>query len=262
MTSGMEHAAATLGHLLFGSGDAGVFVLNDWMSDTSSWDDARGYLDRARLTWAFTDLRGYGRSRGWVGQFTITEAAADVVALADALGWTTFSVVGHSMSSLVALHLAQQHPARVRKVVALTPPPPAGFGVDEAGLAGIQALARADDATRLAGLSERFGTRLSPTWTAFKAGAWRSSADAEAVARYAAMFARDGLPDRTTAIAAPVLAITGEQDVPPMRRDAVAVSLGALCRELTVSALTDCGHYPMQECPPLTAALIERFLVP
>ena len=69
----------------------------------------------AFLIWELTeehpvvDLRGYGRSRGRTGAFTLEEAAADVLALGDALGLTRFAVVGHSMSPLVALHLAPHH---------------------------------------------------------------------------------------------------------------------------------------------------------
>ncbi len=74
------------------------------------------------------------------------------------------------------------------------------------------------------------------------------------------MFASDGLPNPTARITVPVLAITGEQDLPPMRSDAVKLSLGPLCAQLTVTALADAGHYPMQEMPPLTVALVERFL--
>jgi pimeloyl-ACP methyl ester carboxylesterase len=57
-----------------------------------------------------------------------------------------------------------------------------------------------------------------------------------------------------------VLAITGEQDLLPMRSGAVAHALGPLCDRLVVSPLADSGHYPMQEMPPLTVALVERFL--
>jgi alpha/beta hydrolase fold len=94
-----------LGHELFGSGPTRVVVMNDWLCDTSTWDGARPLLDSARFTFAFADLRGYGRSRGRAGAFTIEEAAADVLALTTALGWTRFALLGHSMSSLIALHL-------------------------------------------------------------------------------------------------------------------------------------------------------------
>jgi len=163
------------------------------------------------------------------------------------------------MSALVAIHLAQGQADRVSHVVVLTPPPPAGFGADDAALATSRGLALADDATRLAALSARFG-RLSPGWTSFKASRWRATADPAAAAAYVGMFARDGVPDPTARVAAPVLAITGEQDAPYMRKDAVAGHLGPLCDRLEVAALADSGHYPMQEVPPLTVALVEKFL--
>ncbi len=249
-----------LGHEVLGTGPARVVVMNDWLCDTSTWNGARPYLDGARFTFAFADLRGYGRSRGRAGDFTLLEAARDVLALADALGWTRFAVVGHSMSSLVALHLAQTHPDRIARAVALTPPPPTGFGADEAMLAASRALALADDATRLEIFAQRLSARLSPAWAAFKVAEWRRAADPAAAAAYVAMFARDGMPDRTTRIAVPVLAVTGEQDAPPMRSEAVAQALGPMCANLEIAPLADCGHYPMQEMPPLTVALVERFL--
>jgi 3-oxoadipate enol-lactonase len=76
-----------LGYDLVGSGSRKVIVLNDWMCDTSTWDAARVYLDGERFSWAFSDLRGYGRSRGQSGSFSLVEATADVLALADSLNW-------------------------------------------------------------------------------------------------------------------------------------------------------------------------------
>jgi 3-oxoadipate enol-lactonase len=256
----IERDTAPLGHEIFGSGPSRVVILNDWLCDTSTWDGARPYLDVARFAFAFTDLRGYGRSRGRAGSFAVQEGAADVLALADALGWPRFAVVGHSMSTLVALHLAQHHADRISRAVVLTPPPPTGFGADDAAVAASRALALADDTTRSALLSQRFAARLSPGWTAYKVARWRAGADPAAAAAYVGMFARDGLPDPTARITVPVLAITGEQDSPPMRSGAVARALGPLCDQLTVSPLADSGHYPMQEMPPLTVALVERFL--
>jgi 3-oxoadipate enol-lactonase len=252
--------AERLGHDRVGSGAAPILVLNDWMCDTSTWDGARPYLDRERFSWVFVDLRGYGRSRGRSGAFTAIEAASDVIALADAFGWRRFSVVGHSMSSLVALHLAQHHPDRVERAVLLTPPPPAGFGAPDSVIESARALARSDDATRAEALRQRFGSRLSKGWAIHKAARWSATADPEAAAGYVAMFMRDGVPDPTARVAVSVLAITGAHDVPPMQRDAVLRNLSPMCDDLEVTALADSGHYPMQEVPPLTVALVERFL--
>src|SRR5277367_5593790 len=157
-----------IGHERLGSGPRAVIVLNDWICDTSTWDGARAYLDAGAFTWAFADLRGYGRSRGQAGEFTVEEAAADAIALADALGWRRFAIVGHSMSCLVALHLAQHFPDRIDRAIVLTPPPPAGFGADGARLDAMRAMA-IDDAKRMTFLRSRLGDRLSEGWLRFKA---------------------------------------------------------------------------------------------
>ena len=262
MNADAKPVTEPLGHELVGVGHTRVLVMNDWLCDTSTWDGARPLLDEQRFTFAFADLRGYGRSRGRAGAFTVEEASGDVLALADALRWSRFAIVGHSMSALVALHLAQRYADRIERAVVLTPPPPAGFGADDATLAASRALALADDAPRLAYLEERFGTRLSPGWTKYKAARWSERADRVAAAGYVAMFARDGLPDPRRRISVPVLAVTGEHDAPPMRSEAVARALAPLCDGLTVTPIAESGHYPMQEVPALTVALVERVLGP
>jgi pimeloyl-ACP methyl ester carboxylesterase len=250
----------TIGYDRVGAGPLPVIVTNDWIGDTSTWDGARPYLDTTRFSWVFADLRGYGCSRGMAGRFDLGEAAGDVLDLAATLGMQRFFLVGHSMSSLVALHLAQQAPERVMAAVGLTPPPPGGFGADEAMMAMLREAALGDDAFRVASLKANWGDRLSDGWVAFKAARWGEAADRPAVAAYATMFARDGLPDRSRRIRIPVLAVAGEEDAPPMRGEAVRTALAPLCDRLTVVALARCGHYPMQECPPLLATVVERFL--
>jgi 3-oxoadipate enol-lactonase len=160
---------------------------------------------------------------------------------------------------LVALHLAQHHDDRIEHAVLLTPPPPTGFGADDAAIAMSRAMAEADAETQLAWFTARGGGRLSAGWTAFKAARWRATADPKAASGYVRMFMRDGLPDPTRPITVPVRAITGEEDAPPLRCEAVMRALSPLCSDLVVSPLP-CGHYPMQEMPPRLVALVERFL--
>lgn len=260
MTHPESARAEPLGYDLVGAGPTRVVVLNDWLCDTTTWDPARPYLDVSRFTFAFTDLRGYGRSRGRSGAFTLEEAAHDVLTTAETLGWGRFALVGHSMSALVALHLAQHHAERVERVVALTPPPPRGMGADDGVIDALRAVAHGDDEARGRLLARLWGERLSAGWTSYKAGRWRAQAEPAAVAAYVTLFARDGLPAPEAAISVPVLALTGEEDAPAMRSEGVRRALGPLCADLTVTPLGDCGHYPMQEMPPLTVALVERFL--
>lgn len=249
-----------LGYDVYGSGPKSVIVLNDWVSDTSSWDPARPYLDQQAYRWVFADLRGYGRSIEQRGEYTVTEAAGDVLQLADALDLRSFALVGHSMSALIALHLAQQPSTRVSRAVLITPPPPRGLGMDEAGVAGMEALGAGDDAYRLAALRGLWGDRLGDGWARYKARRWRETADPKAAAAYQRIFTRDGVPSPTAPVSVPVLAIAGEEDLPPMRGVAVTEQYRGLCPQLSVFAITDSAHYPMQETPPLLASLVQQFL--
>lgn len=250
-----------LGYDTHGRGALRVLVLNDWLCDTSTSDGARAYLDEARCTWAFADVRGYGRSRGQRGDFNVEEIAGDVLELAEMLGWRRFAIVGHSMSTLAASHLAQHDAERIERVVLITPPPPRGFSYDDATMDAVRAFALGDDERRQHGLRMMLGDRLSDGWVRYKAKRWRETSDAEAVAAYVSMFGRCGLPDPERPIEPPALVIACEEDAPPMRSAALRPVLGPLCRSMTLTAFADCGHYPMQEMPPRLAAEVERFVV-
>lgn len=249
-----------LGYGQIGSGSIRVIVLNDWMSCTSSWQPTHAYLGQEQFTWVFADLRGYGRSKEQLGNYDLVEAAGDVLELADALGWTRFSIVGHSMSSLIALHLAQQRPSLLSRVVVIAPPPPIPPSPELGVLDSMMSVARGDDATRQQVLKSAWGDRLSEGWIRFKLARWRDTSNAEAVAKYTAMFARDGLPDRSTRITIPVSAVTGERDALHMHSDVVTRFLSPLCEQLEVTPIHDSAHYPMQETPPLLVSIVERFL--
>lgn len=251
-------SANTLGHELVGTGPKRLLVLNDWLCDTSTWNSARPYLNLTRFTWAFADLRGYGRSRALRGEYNLAEATADTLALADALAWPRFSLVTHSMSTYVGMHLGQHAPERIERLVLITPGPPRSFGADDAWLAQAQDNARSDE-RRAKAIRERFATRLSPGWAEHKCARWLATSNADAAASYIAMYARDGLPAPEREIRVPTLAITGEEDAETMRSAAARQNLTPLCPRLEIAALVQCGHYPMEELPPRTVSLIEHF---
>src|SRR5262245_57598382 len=114
----------TLAHALHGRGPSRVVMLHDWLGDRHNWDPVVPYLDEQRFTYVLVDLRGYGESRAIAGDYTVDEAVGDVVALTSLLGWERFAAVGHSMSGLIVQALAAAAPARVSRLVAVTPCPP------------------------------------------------------------------------------------------------------------------------------------------
>ena len=173
-----------LGFRQYGDGSVRAIVLHDWFCDHSNWDAMTPYLTPDQFTFVFADLRGYGDSRNLSGEYTLREAASDVIALADRLGWKTFSLTGHSMSGLVVQRIPQLVEGRVSRVVAITPVPAVGMGLDQATVEVLQAIALGDDQARLAAVGPMWGDRLSATWTKYKLRRWRETVDPRAAAKY------------------------------------------------------------------------------
>src|SRR5690348_4280103 len=60
-----------LGHCRLGSGAVVCVVLHEWLGDHVNWESVLPYLDPARHTLVFMDLRGYGWSRGMSGAYSL-----------------------------------------------------------------------------------------------------------------------------------------------------------------------------------------------
>jgi pimeloyl-ACP methyl ester carboxylesterase len=63
------------------------------------------------------DQRGHGDSDRPVGGYAMEQFAADVIAFMDAKNIKQATIVGHSMGSFVAQHVAAQAPERVKRLV-------------------------------------------------------------------------------------------------------------------------------------------------
>lgn len=235
-------------------------MLHDWFCDHSVWDPVLPYLSTQTFTYVFADLRGYGASRAIDGSYTLEEAATDVIALADRIGWRRFSLIGYSMSGLVVQRILQLATDRVERVVAVTSVPPAGLGMDEPAVELFRSMALASDDDRFAALAPMWGARLSESWIRFKLRRWRETTDPLAAAGYVAMWGCTDISDAARGIPTRMLIVSAEEDAPPFRRDALHASMLPFYPNATLLSLRECGHYPMQEQPPLLATQVERFL--
>src|SRR5664279_5173362 len=110
-------------HTLIGKGQTKVVVIHGWFWDHRVYMPLFDALDPERYTYAFFDIRGYGKSRDISGDYTIAEVAADTIALTDKLGWKEFHVIGHSMGGKAAQKVAMDAPGRVKSVIGITPVP-------------------------------------------------------------------------------------------------------------------------------------------
>lgn len=93
-----------------------VILLHGWSDSWFSFSPVLSEL--AKVTHAYAvSLRGHGESDGPATGYTFQQMAADVVAFMDAVGLKEAAVVGHSLGSLVAEHVAASAPDRVTKLV-------------------------------------------------------------------------------------------------------------------------------------------------
>ena len=100
-----------------GRGDAILFV-HEYAGDHRSWEPQMRRFSRSHrcITYA---ARGYPPSQAPddAGAYSQQRAVDDAVAVLDRLGVEAADVVGISMGGFAGLHLAMQHPARVRSLV-------------------------------------------------------------------------------------------------------------------------------------------------
>jgi 3-oxoadipate enol-lactonase len=148
----------------------------------------------------------------------------------------------------------------VSRVVAITPVPAVGIGLDRATVEVFQAIALGDDQARLAAVGPMWGDRLSATWTKYKLRRWRETVEPRAAAKYVGMWGCENISEGGGGIKTPMLIIAAEKDAPPFQAAALNTSTLPFYPNGRLVSLDDCGHYPMQEQPPLLATLVERFL--
>jgi 3-oxoadipate enol-lactonase len=248
-----------IGYMTLGSGDEHVLMLHDWSCDQTTYEPTKPFLDGAQYTYVFADLRGYGLSKELDGEYTADEAASDCIELVESLGWRRFHIVSHSMTGLVAQQIALQATDRVKSVVAACPVSAAGFPMDEATWSYFTSVTHDDDAYREMQRSLCSGV-LSERWLDEKLRRNRATTSPACRLGYLTMWAKADLADRVRGLPTPFLVLTGENDVEGLRAEAMQRTFLAMHPNSTLHVIPNCGHYPMQECPPYFATVIEQFI--
>lgn len=243
---------------IHGHGPIRAIAIHGWFNDHAAFEPLLPAIDPDRFTIALPDLRGYGSQRGSGGPYDVATMAEDAIEAADALGWERFSVIGHSMGGKAALRVTVAAPARVERIIGITPvwAGPAPFDSDTfaffRGAAG-------DVGTRQAILDITTGERLPLVW--LKTSAERSVAisDRDAFAAYLESWAGDDFATEAAGIDLPVLVIGGAHDRGVPEEVIRSTWLTAL-RQARIVVLPEAGHYPMDECPLILAREIIGFL--
>ncbi|HET9478362.1 MAG TPA: alpha/beta fold hydrolase [Pyrinomonadaceae bacterium] len=93
-----------------------VIMLHGYTDSWFSFSPVLPFLDRKYRVYSL-DQRGHGESDRPVGGYAMQQFAADVVAFMDAMNIKQATIVGHSMGSFVAQHVAVEAPERVKRLV-------------------------------------------------------------------------------------------------------------------------------------------------
>lgn len=257
---GIHAASGQLpGHRRIGSGPEAVLVMHEWLGDHANWEPVWPYLDTARFSYVFMDLRGYGWSKAMTGAYSADETIGDGLRLMDHHGMTRFHVVGHSMSGMIAQKFPLTAPSRVKSVVAICPVPASGFKADEKTMAALRAVVEDDTAAKKAILA-RGGARYGDNWVNFKLALARRASTRDAMHGYLKMFTATDFEAQARGNKTPILALTGKHDIPFYREESVRKKFAPLYPNLSLAVCEEAGHYPMLEAPVFVAGTIEKFL--
>jgi pimeloyl-ACP methyl ester carboxylesterase/tetratricopeptide (TPR) repeat protein len=93
-----------------------VIMLHGYTDSWFSFSQVAPLLDNKYRVYIL-DQRGHGDSDRPVGGYALQQFAADVIAFMDAMNLKQATIVGHSMGSFVAQHVAVEAPERVTKLV-------------------------------------------------------------------------------------------------------------------------------------------------
>jgi non-heme chloroperoxidase len=234
-----------------------VVLVHGWMTDGRIFDDLLAALEASSLgavRWVIPDLAGHGTSED-PERYTLDGLAEDVVAVArHVAGDTPFVLVGHSMSGQVISLAAAQAGSQVKGLVYLSPVPVEGLPLppDARGLFESSGEDR-----------EKQGTILGLACTNLdeaKKATMLDIAGAIPKATIAAVFAVWSAGSKAEvwpSIKAPALVVaTDDPFLPP------AFLREAYVRKLPrgrLAVLPGAGHYPQNERPRETAAILTAF---
>ena len=250
------NTSSTIGYTLNGTGPEHVLALHDWNGDHSNYDPILPYLDRATFTYAFADLRGYGKSKTMTGAYTVEEISRDCLRLVDTLGWQRFHVLGHSMAGMAVQRIAADATARIKSAIAVCPMSAAGSPAPPEAIQFFASTTTDDDAFRR--LIKFVTGNLSDGWANAKLRQNRATVSPDCRQGYLEMFWKTNFVSDIMGLATPILVLVGDKD-PGIDEAAMNETFLAWHPNAEVLTIANCGHYPMQECPPYFATVIESY---
>jgi pimeloyl-ACP methyl ester carboxylesterase len=242
-----------------GGGDAALCI-HGLGGTSNTWMPLMPAL--SRFTAVRFDLPGSGRSHRVEGPLSIDRFVQACLKVLASLGLERVHVLGHSLGTIVAAHLAVHEPKRVRSLALfgplLAPPDVARTNIKaraakarSGGVCGMQAIADSlvQGATSAETKAKRHAAVAYVRETLMRQ-------DCEGYARTCEALA-EAEPAETAAITCPTLLVTGDEDVvaPPQ----AVRAMGQKIAGSQVEVLRGCGHWTPIEKADECIDILRRF---
>jgi len=244
-----------------GTGGDVAILIHGASSSHRQWATVQRHLADAGIHSFAISMRGAGASDRGASEadYAPSSYARDVAAAVDALGLRRFTLVGHSLGTLVSRYYVRDHAERVRALALIAGPDP-----QRPGLTPEQRAARAARPTAApAGASGP-----TETWTrqhlglteADRAALWRDIQNNPPERARGQESPWPGLEGEAARIPVHTLVLLGDADdvVPPEGPLRGYLELTPERRHLHV--FTDVGHFPPAQIPDRTAGVLVRFI--
>ena len=245
-----------LNYKKFGNGEKKLIFLHELMGDCTNYENCLNYFDKNLFKIFMVDLRGYGLSKNILGKYNLDEAANDVINLATNLTLTDYILVAHSMSSMIAQHIASKD-KRVKKLILLTPI--SYKGVKSTKKAKDNLLAQMEkNSGKIEEIVEQSSKRYNQTWKNYRINLAYNCSILEARIAYMSMYLNTDYENNfeKLEIDVPIKIITGKYDFPVFSKNEVEKYFQVF-NNVEIIEFEEAGHYPMIECPVLFASKIE-----
>jgi non-heme chloroperoxidase len=244
-----------------GEGPRTAVLVHGAASSARIWHSVQLALAEAGIRTVALGMRGAGGSDRpeHDEDYTPTQYAADTLAAVDALGLGAFTLVGHSLGTIVARYVVRDHPERVAALVLMSGPDPARGPLSE------------EERRRRAALpaAAREGQEQpSDTWTRqhlglpeeVRAALWHDIRNNPPQRARGQGSPWPGLEGEAAKIGVPALVVCGDADdvVPPETAVRGWLELPAERRHLHV--FHGAGHYPNAQVPDRLAGVVRSFM--
>jgi pimeloyl-ACP methyl ester carboxylesterase len=251
------HTKAGLYFECHGTGPDVVILIPAFSMDLRMWAAQVAVLAKAARVIAY-DLRGHGRSTAPLESYS---AVDDLAALMDELGVGSAHLIGLSNGARIALDIALSHPARARSLVLASPGVSGYTGGDFSYMTPVISAIRAGNLEEAADLWAATPLMHIPNDSAAAALVRTISRDNRSIWSHRANPERPLSPPaigRLAEVKVPVLVITGDRDLPDLRRlaDTIAQTIPGAIKVV----IPGVGHMANIAAPEAFTRAVESFL--